>query len=394
MTARPTIALLALVLTACSATSTGTSPHDVHLSSSIGPDGNVSRNELTKQPSAFSFAVESGLAGVQPGQPTTLTFSIDRDAVPVKDFKVAHEKLLHFIVVRNDLTQFQHLHPDLDPATGRFRVPVTFAEPGTYALFADFEPQEGEATVLRKDIAVGSTSASTTLTPDTTPQTVDGYTVTPSVESPLPTGTDQMFIFGITKGRKPVTDLQNYLGAKGHAVILREGTLDYLHAHPSDHGGGHGGMVMPGPGEVIFMASLPNPGRYRVFQQYRPEGHLITVANTYEVMRPPSDISTDANAESDLPTTELSMQAFQWGFSPNTIRVKEGTRLMIHLTTRDVAHGFSLAEFDVSETILPGKTTMASFVADKKGTFTFGCDIACGAGHDHMSTEGGTLVVE
>jgi heme/copper-type cytochrome/quinol oxidase subunit 2 len=394
MTARPTLVLLALVLSACSAASTGTTQHEVHLSSSIGTDGNVSRNELTKQPSAFSLVIASGLAGVQPGQPTTIAFSINRDAVAVKDFKVAHEKLLHFIVVRNDLTQFQHLHPDLDSATGRFRVAVTFAEPGTYALFADFEPQVGEATVLRKDITVGSTSAPTTLTPNTTPQTVDGYTVTPSVESPLPTGTDQMFIFGITNGDKPVTDLQNYLGAKGHAVILREGTLDYLHAHPSDHGGGHGGMVMPGPGEVIFMASLPSPGRYRVFQQYRPEGHLITVANTYEVISPPSDISTGAVAESDLPTTELSMQAFQWGFSPNTIHVKEGTRLMIHLTTRDVAHGFSLAEFDVSETILPGKTTTASFVADKKGTFTFGCDIACGSGHEHMSTEGGTLVVE
>jgi heme/copper-type cytochrome/quinol oxidase subunit 2 len=203
-----------------------------------------------------------------------------------------------------------------------------------------------------------------------------------------------MFIFGITKDGKPVTDLQNYLGAKGHAVILKEGTLDYIHAHPSDHGGGHGGMVMPGPGEVIFMASLLTPGRYRVFQQYRPEGHLITVANTYEVVAPPSDISTDTSAEGDFPTQEFSVEAFQWGFSPNVIRVKEGTRLMLHLTTRDVPHGFSLADFDVSETILPGKTTIASFVADKNGTFTFGCDIACGSGHPGMAKSGGTLIVE
>lgn len=88
------------------------------------------------------------------------------------------------------------------------------------------------------------------------------------------------------------------------------------------------------------------------------------------------------------------MEAFQWGFNPDVIRVKDGTRLVIHLTTRDVAHGFNVSEFDVSETILPGKTTTTTFVADRKGTFSFGCDIACGTGHPDMAERGGRLIVE
>ena len=352
------------------------------------------RNELTKNVSAFGWKDDADLTHAQAGAMQTYGFSITRNGVPVKDFQVEHEKLLHFIVVRNDLRDFQHLHPDLDQASGQFTVSVTFPEDGNYALFADFQPSEGEATVLRKDTVVAVASKPTTVATDVSPQTANGYTVTPTVESPLPAG-DQMFIFGISKGGKPVTDLQDYLGAKGHAVILKEGTLDYLHAHPADHGGGHGGMVMPGPGEVIFMASLPTPGRYRVFQQYRPEGHLITVANTYEVILPPRDVSSGTTTtEPGAPMAEIAVEAFQWGYLPNVIHVSKGTEVMLHLTTRDVAHGFNLPAFDVSETILPGKVTMASFVADKVGTFSFGCDVACGGGHPSMAANGGTLIVE
>lgn len=386
---------LAIALSACSMSTPSAPNRDANLIQPSAQSSSTSaRNELTKQPSVFSLAVSSDLASVQPGVATTIVFTIDRGTAPVKEFTIEHEKLLHFIVVRNDLSQFQHLHPEFDTTTGQFSLPVTFPEDGTYALFADFQPQQGEATVLRRDVTIVSPSTPTALSADTGSQTADGYTVTPSVESPLPTGADQMFIFAVTKDGRPVLDLQNYLGAKGHAVILKEGSLDYLHAHPSDHGGGHGGMAMPGAGEVLFMASLTTPGRYRVFQQYRPEGHLITVANTYEVINPPADISTGEDAESSAPVTELAMESFRWGYSPNVIHVKQGTRVMIHLTTRDVAHGFNLPAFDVAETILPGKVTMARFVADKKGTFTFGCDVACGTGHSEMEKGGGTLIVE
>ena len=38
----------------------------------------------------------------------------------------------------------------------------------------------------------------------------------------------------VTRGGEPVTDLQPYLGASGHLVVIRRGSLDYLHAHPED----------------------------------------------------------------------------------------------------------------------------------------------------------------
>jgi cytochrome c oxidase subunit 2 len=88
---------------------------------------------------------------------------------------------------------------------------------------------------------------------------------------------------------------------------------------------------------------------------------------------------------------EFVISAKQWSFSPSSIKVKKGDRVVLKVTSTDVAHGFSLAQFGINETLEPGKTKTIEFVADKVGTFTFSCSVPCGAGHKAMS---GTLIVE
>ena len=57
------------------------------------------------------------------GADVPLQFRIlDSSGVPVTKFDVRHDKLLHLIVVRNDLAVFQHVHPTLD-GDGTWRVP-------------------------------------------------------------------------------------------------------------------------------------------------------------------------------------------------------------------------------------------------------------------------------
>ena len=55
------------------------------------------------------------------GKPFELAFRIvDRRGQTVRDFDVEHTKRMHFIVVRRDMTGFQHLHPTETPtAPGR-----------------------------------------------------------------------------------------------------------------------------------------------------------------------------------------------------------------------------------------------------------------------------------
>jgi hypothetical protein len=80
--------------------------------------------EVTKKPTANQVTLN---------EPTTIRYKMKNDRGDVvTDFAIAHEKVMHFIVVRKDLTQFQHLHPDFNKETGEFSVAVTFPAPGPY----------------------------------------------------------------------------------------------------------------------------------------------------------------------------------------------------------------------------------------------------------------------
>ncbi|MBI5391243.1 cupredoxin domain-containing protein [Candidatus Woesearchaeota archaeon] len=87
----------------------------------------------------------------------------------------------------------------------------------------------------------------------------------------------------------------------------------------------------------------------------------------------------------------IALIAQQFKFEPSTITVKKGTKVTLKITSLDVPHGFSIADFNVDAQLQPGATQDVSFVADKAGTFTFRCNLYCGEGHSGMQ---GTLVVE
>lgn len=108
------------------------------------------------------------------------------------------------------------------------------------------------------------------------------------------------------------------------------------------------------------------------------------------------DAEEDVAETSDDDATESAVQEFdvaasQFEFTPGTITVKQGDTVKLNLSSEDVPHGFSLAAFDITETLTPGKTTTVEFVADQVGTFSFICNIVCGSGHSGMT---GQLIVE
>lgn len=87
---------------------------------------------------------------------------------------------------------------------------------------------------------------------------------------------------------------------------------------------------------------------------------------------------------------EFDMRAFQWDFDPPTLSVNKGDVVKLNITSIDVTHGFSLPAFNINERLEPGKTIVIEFTADKAGTFSFRCSVACGTGHGGMK---GTLIV-
>lgn len=94
-------------------------------------------------------------------------------------------------------------------------------------------------------------------------------------------------------------------------------------------------------------------------------------------------------AESSI--KEIEVTAKKWEFTPNPIEVSKGDRVRLKITSIDVAHGFALPDFGVSQRLEPGKTEIVEFTADKEGSFSFFCNVFCGSGH---STMRGTLIVK
>ena len=201
------------------------------------------------------------------GARESLRFKIvDERGRAVSDFDVEHTKRMHVIVVRRDLTGFQHLHPKLD-AAGNWTTPLRLREAGSYRVFTDFV-RDGKAYTLASDVRVDGAARLTPLPKPTHMATSDGgYQV--ELDARVNAGEEATLPFEITRDGRPVK-VEQYLGAGGHLVALREGDLAFLHVHPTGDG-------------VSFDATFPTAGSYRLFLQFKHAGRVQTVGFTQEV---------------------------------------------------------------------------------------------------------------
>ena len=195
------------------------------------------------------------------GERERLAFRIvDARGRTVRDFDVEHEKRMHLILARRDLTGFQHLHPT-QSGDGTWTTDVELPRAGSYLLFADFA-RDGEPHTLGADLRVdGRADLEPLPAPSRTATTDGGYDVA------LDRHGDELR-FTVTRDGEPIRT-EPYLGAGGHLVALREGDLAFLHVHPTGEG-------------VTFEAEFPSAGQYRLFLQFKHDGRVHTAAFTLE----------------------------------------------------------------------------------------------------------------
>ena len=216
-----------------------------------------------------------------PNTPLEYLFSIvDDQGKILKDFAVTHTKTMHLIVVRKDLKYFQHVHPELNQNTGLFTLDnLTLPANGQYRIFADFVPSGSQTgpdgmplgTTLSQDIVVGDDYKPEAIGTEEKTKTFDGYQVTLKTSTnPLVSGKESSLTFNLQQNDQPIVDLQEYLGALGHSVILREGTLDFVHAHPDRD------PTIEQHGNVHFTVDFPQSGKYKVFSQFQRQGKVLT----------------------------------------------------------------------------------------------------------------------
>ena len=204
-----------------------------------------------------------------PAQNATFRFRIVTDEnQTATSFDVVHERRMHLIIVRRDLTGFQHLHPQMN-RDGAWSTEVSLSAPGSWRAFADFS-LAGEPRTLGIDLAVPGDFRPEPLAPPTRDIEVEGHRVSLDVDM---AGPSAVLRFGIGEDYGTVT-LDPFLGARGHLVALREGDLAFLHVHPTHES--------EKPGRVSFAATFPSPGVYRLFLQYSTGAKVRTAEFTME----------------------------------------------------------------------------------------------------------------
>ncbi|MCM0678653.1 hypothetical protein NCC78_28860, partial [Micromonospora phytophila] len=226
--------------------------------------------------SAAGYTLTPVAAGFAAGRPGELRFQVrDVQRRPVTRFAVVHDKPMHLVVVRRDLTGYQHLHPTM-AADGTWSVPLTLPEPGVWRAYADFAALADDgrqtAVTLGVDLVAPGTYQPRPLPAAATTATVDGFTVdyrgTPQAGLTVP------LTFRVAAAGGGTPALEPHLGAYGHLVALREGDLGYLHVHPEPE---------LADGAVTFWLTVPGPGRYRLFLDFRVAGVVRTAEFTVTV---------------------------------------------------------------------------------------------------------------
>jgi hypothetical protein len=225
----------------------------------------LTQGDTTIAPATFAAAA---------GRQQPLRFRVlGGDGRPLRSgYQVEAQRRLHVIVVRRDLTGYQHLHPTMS-ADGTWVVPLKVAEAGAYRVFADFQ-RNCQKHVLAADLLAPGSFQPQALPAPARTASAGGYDV--RLESPvLRAGHGAQLGFTVTRGGRPVRAIQPYLGARGHLVALRQGDLAYLHAHPEEHA--------DAANAIPFAAEFLSAGSYRLFLQFRINGAVHTAGFTVKV---------------------------------------------------------------------------------------------------------------
>ncbi|MEV4419295.1 hypothetical protein AB0L40_04870 [Patulibacter sp. NPDC049589] len=258
----------------------GESDHEAAGEGSSTGDHAASSDHADAAPAGLS-AVQDGyrlvpeLTRVAVGRTASFRFRIEGpDGRAVRSgYELESERELHLIVVRRDGAGFQHLHPRR-AADGTWSTDLTLGEAGTHRVLADFVVG-GTRRTLGVDVESAGSYRPVPTAAASTSVDVDGYRVV-LTGPPATAGRTSALRFRVTRGGRPVTALQPYLGARGHLVALRDGDLAYLHVHPDPD---------PEAGEIPFAATFPSAGRYRLFLQFRADGVVRTAPLVAEVAR-------------------------------------------------------------------------------------------------------------
>lgn len=155
-------------------------------------------------------------------------------------------------------------------ASGRWTVDLPTLTPGSYRVFADFQPDGADNLTLGTDVTVAGDVEDTDV-PEPSAFSLTGDYHVMLAGTPRVGETELSFTVELG-GEQVRTD--PYLGAAGHLVAIRSGDLAYLHVHPHTD---------DTTSVVTFTGEFPTAGTYRLFFDFSHNGEVRTAAFTVVV---------------------------------------------------------------------------------------------------------------
>jgi len=247
----------------------------------------------------YKMHYASSPSSLDAGKAATISLTpkvTERKDEPVP-LETVHEKKIHLIVVSDDLSYFDHIHPEYN-ADGSYQIKVLskdqaytsnagknetrFENGGDYYLFADYQPSGGLHQVEKVPVKIGgNTKAAVSFAADKLSGSSDGYSVTLElIGGKIITGA-QMHIAGkVMKDGREVdpNTLENYLGAKAHMVVISLNDKEYLHVHPD-----------VAKGRFDLHTSFKKAGIYRGWIQFQADRKVHTIDFTMNVKEGTAD---------------------------------------------------------------------------------------------------------
>ena len=206
------------------------------------------------------FAVDGYVLVTEANQPSAATLALHvngPDGERVTEYIEAHGSKLHVVLIRPDLSGFQHLHPTID-ADGSFVVPID--QPGKWHVIIDAQPAGAAAPLVLATNVDDEVPIDAVALPGADDQvSIEDLTVTRQGLGFTVTSSDGAAAQG----------LEPYLGQGAHLIAVRQGDLAYTHLHPSNSTGS----------TFAFDGALPT-GTYRLFLQFGYRGKVLTVPFT------------------------------------------------------------------------------------------------------------------
>ena len=89
----------------------------------------------------------------------------------------------------------------------------------------------------------------------------------------------------------------------------------------------------------------------------------------------------------DEKTYQVFAVAQMWQFQPAEIYIPVGSEVDFYLTSRDVVHGFNIAEKNVNMMAIYGNLNKTTVRFDKPGVYNIVCHEYCGIGHQNMRAQ-------